>query len=173
MARISAAAAGGQNIVAFLDMLAVSEIGAWLLAHSDDGYNVLVGSHGPEVRNGVQVAPKVLTFSSYATHPNVLNTELDSTAAGRYQELHGNYQPYATKLHLLDFSPVSQDRMAIQQIRERGAISMILAGHVQAAIVACSNLWASLPGNNYGQHQNQLSMLIAAYQAAGGTVSVA
>lgn len=173
MARITAAAAGGQNIVAFLDMLAVSEIGKWLLANSDDGYNVLVGSHGPEERNGGEIAPNVLTFPSYASHPNILNTELDSTAAGRYQLLHRYYQPYAAELHLTDFSPLSQDRIAIQQIRERNAIPMLLAGHIQAAIVACSNIWASLPGNTYGQHQNQMSMLVAAYQAAGGTVSVA
>ncbi|TPQ32162.1 glycoside hydrolase, partial [Burkholderia ubonensis] len=44
MARISVAAAGGKNRVAFLDTVAVSEIGAALLAKSDDGYNVLVGS---------------------------------------------------------------------------------------------------------------------------------
>jgi muramidase (phage lysozyme) len=173
MARITADAAGGQNIVAFLDMLAVSEIGEWLLENSDDGYNVLVGSHGPEERNGVQIPPVLLTFASYATHPNILNSELDSTAAGRYQELHGNYAPYAAKLNLTDFSPVSQDLMAIQQIRERGAIPMLLAGQIQSAIAACSNLWASLPGNDYGQHQNQMSMLVAAYQAAGGTVAVA
>lgn len=163
MARIIADAAGGQNIVAFLDMVAASEIGTQLLNESDDGYNVLVGS----------TPDNPLLFPSYATHPNVLNQALNSTAAGRYQLLHHWYVAYAQLLHLDDFSPLSQDLIAIQQIRERKAIPLILDGQIAAAIAACSNIWASLPGNNYGQHQNQLSMLIASYQAAGGTVAVA
>jgi len=163
MARISAVQAGGQNVIAFLDMIAASEIGSPLLNASDDGYNVLVGA----------TADKPLLFSSYATHPNVLNHALDSTAAGRYQLLHHWYVAYAQLLHLDDFSPLSQDLIAIQQIRERKAIPLILDGHITAAVAACSNIWASLPGNGYGQHQNAASMLVAAYQAAGGTVAVA
>lgn len=172
MARITAATAGGQNVVAFLDMIAASEIDAYTRAHSDDGYNVLVGSHGPMERQGQQIPAKVLTFSSYATHPNIFNAQLNSTAAGRYQELFHNYGSYAQLLHLTDFSPLSQDLIAIQQIRECRAIPLIQEGHIAASIGACSHLWASLPGNDYGQHQNQLSMLIAAFQAAGGTVAV-
>jgi muramidase (phage lysozyme) len=173
MARISAADAGGQNIVAFLDMIAASEIGDYLLAHSDDGYNILVGSHGPLTHNGQPVPANVMTFPSYATHPDILNAALDSTAAGRYQLLNRWYVAYARMLNLSDFSPLSQDLIAIQQIRERRAIPLILAGQIAAAISACSNIWASLPGNAYGQHQNAVSMLTAAYQAAGGTLAVA
>lgn len=163
MARISAAQAGGQNVVAFLDMIAASEIGTPLLKASDDGYNVLVGA----------TPANPLLFASYATHPNILNAALNSTAAGRYQLLHHWYVAYAQLLHLADFSPVSQDLIAIQQIRERKAIPLILAGQIGAAISACSNIWASLPGNDYGQHQNAVSMLTAAYQGAGGMVAVA
>lgn len=173
MALITADAAGGQNIVAFLDMLAASEIDAYTLANSDRGYNVLVGSHGPETIDGRAIPADLRLFDSYATHPNVLNAALDSTAAGRYQELYHNYLAYTALLKLPDFSPLSQDLIAIQQIRERKAIPLILAGQISAAIYACSNLWASLPGNSYGQRQNQISMLIGAYKAAGGTVSVA
>jgi muramidase (phage lysozyme) len=173
MARIIAAQAGGQNVVAFLDMIAASEIDAYTLAHSDDGYNVLVGSHGPEIVDGQSIAPDVRLFGSYTAHPNILNPQLNSTAAGRYQELYHNYVAYKQLLNLPDFSPLSQDLIAIQQIRERKALSLILAGQITAAIYACSNLWASLPGNNYGQRQNQISMLVSAYKAAGGTVAVA
>lgn len=172
MAKITAAAAGGQNIVAFLDMIAASEIDSWTLENSDDGYNVLVGSHGPMKRNGEQIPASLLTFPSYATHPDILNDELDSTAAGRYQLLFRWYQPYANLLHLSDFSPISQDFIAIQQIRERRAIPLILNGQLSEAIAMCSNIWASLPGNNYCQHQNQLAMLTSAFQSAGGKVAV-
>jgi hypothetical protein len=56
----TAAQAGGANRCAFLDMLAVSEIGAELLAETDNGYNVLVGA----------TPAHPLTFPSYATHPS-------------------------------------------------------------------------------------------------------
>ena len=173
MPRITAEQAGGQNVLAFLDMIAASEIDAYTRAHSDDGYNVLVGSHGPMVRAGQSIAPDVRLFGNYATHPNVLNRELNSTAAGRYQLLSRYFQPYATQLHLPDFGPASQDLIAIQQIRERKAIQLILDGQVTAAICACSNIWASLPGNSYGQHQNAISMLVDAYRSAGGKVALA
>lgn len=154
---------GGQNICAFLDMLAASEIGPALLAASDDGYNVLVGS----------TPSRPLLFTDYSQHPNVLNKACDSTAAGRYQVLHRYAVAYATVLHLPDFSPASQDAIAAQQIRERGAIPHILAGNLAAAVQLCSNIWASLPGNNYGQHVNSLATLQAAYIAAGGIVGSA
>lgn len=162
MPRISADIAGGQNVCAFLDMLAHSEVGAALLANSDDGYNVLVGS-----------APaKPLLFSSYATHPNIYNAALNSTAAGRYQLLFRWFKPYADLLKLPDFSPVSQDLIALQQIKERRAIPLIQAGQFAAAAAACSNIWASLPGNSYGQHQNQIAVLQASYVTAGGRVAI-
>jgi muramidase (phage lysozyme) len=77
MARISVDQAGSINALAFLDAVAVSEIGRTMLAmpETDDGYRVLVGS-----------TPHALKlFSSYSAHPHVLNKMLDSTAAGRYQ----------------------------------------------------------------------------------------
>jgi muramidase (phage lysozyme) len=161
MARISAQQAGGQNRIAFLDMIASSEIGPALLAASDDGYNVLVGS----------TPSNPLLFPSYATHPDVYNAALNSTAAGRYQLLFRWFAPYKTLLNLPDFSPVSQDLIALQQIRERRALPMIDAGQFPAAVAACSNIWASLPGNNYGQHTNEMAALQAAYLTAGGTLA--
>lgn len=77
---------------------------------------------------------------------------------------------YRSMLKLPDFGPVSQDRWAIQLIRERKALPMIDTGDIASAIVAVRNLWASLPGAGYGQHENLLSPLIAAYQHFGGTV---
>lgn len=161
MARIDAQAAGGKNRVAFLDMIAVSEIGAALLAKTDGGYNVLVGA----------TAARPLTFPSYADHPNVLNVALKSTAAGRYQILTRWWRAYKSSMHLPDFSPVSQDRYALQQLREHGALPLIDAGRFQEAVAKVSNVWASLPGAGYGQHENQMAHLLAAYQAAGGGVS--
>jgi len=161
MARISPQLAGGKNRVAFLDAIAFSEIGASLLSKSDDGYNVLVGA----------LPSKPLLFPSYASHPNILNTRCNSTAAGRYQLLFRYFKPYASLLGLKDFRPLSQDRIALQQIKERKAIPLIDAGHFEDAVHACSNIWASFPGNSYGQHQNEIEHLKAAYVAAGGTLA--
>lgn len=150
------------NQKAFLDMIAYSEIGPALLAVSDNGYNVIVGS----------TASAPILFDSYADHPNrliKLNANLSSTAAGRYQLLHRYYIAYKASLRLPDFSPASQDAIALQQIRESRALDDIEAGHVQTAVAKCSHIWASLPGSQYGQHTNQLAALESAYQKAGGT----
>ena len=142
------------NVVAFLDMLAWSE---GTIGKGDDGYNDIVDPAG--------------FFSDYSTHPNLLvqvNAKIKSTAAGRYQLLSRYYEPYRKQLGLSDFSPVSQDKIAIQQIKERKAYQLIIAGKITDAISRCSNIWASLPGNTYGQRQHKLADLIRIYQRFGG-----
>jgi muramidase (phage lysozyme) len=156
---ISVAQSGGLNRNAFLDMVAVSELTQPLIDATDDGYNVLVGA----------TAAHPLTFPSYATHPGVLNAALNSTAAGRYQLLYRWYQPYASLLKLTDFSPLTQDLIALQQIRECRALPYIDAGNLAQAVSLCAHIWASLPGNGYGQHTNSLDMLQAAFALNGGT----
>jgi len=158
MARISATDAGGKNRTAFLDMIAVSEIGGRLLAQSDDGYNVLVGS----------TPARLLLFNGYADHPNVYNAATNSTAAGRYQILNRFWKVYKQQLRLPDFGPVSQDKYALQQLRERGALPLIDAGRFSEAVAKCKNIWASLPGAGYGQHENKIETLAQAYRDAGG-----
>lgn len=160
---ITAAQAGGQNRTAFLDMIAVSEIGASLLANpiTNDGYACLVGA----------TASHPLTFSSYATHPDVFNAALNSDAAGRYQLMFRWWRPYASLLTLSDFSPLSQDRIALQQIRECRALPYIDSGQFAQAVAACNHIWASLTGSPYGQHTNPVEMLRTAYESAGGTLA--
>jgi muramidase (phage lysozyme) len=145
-------------------MIAFSEIGEELLAASDDGYDVIVGS----------TAVHPILFDDYSQHPNHLvdlGDGLKSTAAGRYQLMQRYYLPYITLLKLTDFSPVSQDKIAIQQIKECRAIPLIQAGNVDEAIARCAHIWASLPGAGYGQHENKLALLRQAYQDAGGAIS--
>lgn len=163
MPRITAAQAGGQNVCALLDAIAWSEIGPALLAleGADDGYLVLVGA----------TASKPLLFYSYATHPDQFNPRLDSTAAGRYQVLYRNWMAYQRMLGLKDFTPVSQDRIAIEMIREAGGLGLIKAGQFTAAIMRIAHLWASLPGAGYGQHEQTMADLQQAYVQAGGTLA--
>ena len=149
------------NLKAFLDGLAYSEIGPGLLAMpaTDNGYKVLVGST-PE---------HPLLMASYITHPRIHNHAMNSDAAGRYQFM-GRYWPaYQLQLKLPDFGPASQDKWAVQLIKECHALDDVLTGHFTVAIGKCSSRWASLPGAGYGQHENSLSSLEDAYERAGGT----
>ena len=56
--------------------------------------------------------------------------------------------------------------MALQQIKERGALPMIDRGGIRP-IDRCSNIWASLPGAGYGQFEHKADSLIAKFKEAG------
>ena len=60
--------------------------------------------------------------------------------------------------------------MALQQIKERGALPMIDRGDIRQAIDRCGNIWASLPGAGYGRFEHGADSLIAKFKEAGGTV---
>ena len=87
--------------------------------------------------------------------------KLKSTGAGRYQLLSRWWDAYRKQLGLKDFSPKSWDAVALQQIKERGALPMIDRGDIRQAIDRCSNIWASLPGAGYGQFEHKADSLIA------------
>ncbi|WIV25876.1 glycoside hydrolase family protein [Pseudomonas sp. M2(2023)] len=69
------------------------------------------------------------------------------------------------------FTPENQDRIALQQIRERRALEDIKAGRIALAISKCSNIWASLPGNNYGQNPHRLDKLLGRWVELGGVLA--
>ena len=69
------------------------------------GYDVIVGGE---------------LFTDYSDHPRklvTLNPKLKSTGAGRYQLLSRWWDAYRKQLGLKDFSPKSQDAVALQQIK--------------------------------------------------------
>lgn len=149
------------NLKAFLDMLAWSEgTDNGRQPTKDHGYDVIVGG---------------ALFTDYKDHPRIRvfipRIKDYSTAAGRYQLLARYYDAYRASLHLLDFSPASQDAIAIQQIKERKALPLIEAGDIGAAVNACSNIWASLPGNSYGQHMQAMEKLKEMFISKGGSVA--
>lgn len=167
MPRLSVVACGGVQVAAFLDMIAYSELGSRIIQQSDDGYNVIVGS----TPNAID------SFQSYAVHPNkrvyLPKINVWSTAAGRYQLLYRYYVAYNASLKLPDFSPESQDKIAIQQIKEQGAFNALQKGAFHLAVQRCANIWASLPGAGYGQHENKIELLAGAYRHAGGSIVTA
>lgn len=161
MPRITAAQAGGANVCVFLDLLAWSEgTDNGQQPTNDAGYDVVVGGG---------------LFAGYRDHPRRLvslpRLGIKSTAAGRYQLLARYWDAYRKQLGLADFGPISQDRVALQQIRERRALADIQAGRIEAAIGKCRNIWASLPGAGYGQHEHKVGDLLARFERAGGVIA--
>lgn len=125
-----------QRLSAFLETIAASE---------DANYNTIVGGR---------------TFDNqYKEHPNIVGVTTGdgpSTAAGRYQITNTTWQRIKRKLGLTDFSPESQDRAAIELLRERGALQDVLDGNIDAAIAKLGNEWQSLPSGT-SRHQGKRS----------------
>lgn len=169
MAKISAAQAGSDNVIAFLDMLAWSEGTSISSLTKFDGYDVIV--------TGSDKKPEV--FQNFSDHPfasgrasKVINNRgLTSNASGRYQQMLKDWLYYRKLLALPDFSPISQDLLALQHIRECRALPDVHAGRIEAAIAKCRNIWASLPGAGYGQREHRLNDLIQQYSLARGALS--
>lgn len=110
------------------------------------------------------------TFNSFSTHPlikqcaSINGKKTCSTAAGAYQMLDKSWWDLQPKLNLPDFSPASQDRMAIEYIRRNGAISDIESGHFAKAACKVGKIWASFPCNSYNQNPKNISELSRYYQ---------
>ena len=146
------------NLEAFLSTLAYSEgTDNGRQPTKDRGYDVLVGGG---------------LFTGYKDHPRKLidlpKLGIKSTAAGRYQILARFYDAYRVSLKLPDFSPASQDKIAIQLIKECKAMGDIEAGRIAEALTKCRSRWASLPGANYGQHEHKMEALLARFKLFSG-----
>lgn len=142
---------GLQNLRAFLLMIQYAEG-----TLGPDAYRTLFGGR---------------LINGYAQHPNTMVTigRFSSTAAGAYQFLYGTWYDLQQTLQLTDFSPSSQDRAAVELIRQKGALADVLAGNIVAAIYRCRKVWASFPGAGYGQGERSLNIMLKAYVQAGGT----
>jgi muramidase (phage lysozyme) len=122
------------NIRVMLDLIARAE--------GNTDYNTLVGGG---------------KFKDFSSHPNKtvylksLNKVIPSDAAGRYQIMGANWGPYSRRLGLKDFSPESQDKIAIQMIADRGALDSVLKGDYVNGIKKLKSQWASLPATEVKQ----------------------
>ena len=131
---------------AFLDMVAWSE-------GTDNGRQP-TRNHGYDVIVGGEL------FTDYSDHPRklvTLNPKLKSTAAGRYQLLSRWWDSYRKQLGLKDFSPKSQDAVALQQIKERKYPDSIIAYTGDILLV----------GINYDKESKEHQCLIERYQKRG------
>lgn len=136
------------RVKAFLDVIAYAEGTAKM---PNQGYNTLFG-HGQ--------------FSSFADHPRqrIPFGSTSSSASGRYQIMDFTWNEEKAKLGLKDFSPVSQDLVALSRILMRGGLDELLEGDIRGAINATRKEWASFPGANYpGQGMKQMEDLLKVY----------
>ncbi|MEH2207124.1 MAG: lysozyme [Nostoc sp.] len=110
------------------------------------------------------------TFNNFSTHPlkkqcaPINGKNVCSTAAGAYQMLDISWYDLQPKLNLKDFSPASQDKMAIEYIRRNNALSDVEAGRFDTAICKVGRVWASLICNSYNQNPKSLAQLRIYYQ---------
>jgi muramidase (phage lysozyme) len=146
------AVTGTSNLDAFLAMIRKSECGT----SGSTAYTMLVGGR---------------QFADLTRHPHVYVKEFNSTAAGAYQINWPTWQEIQAALHLPDFSPASQDEAARWLLQKCGALPLIDAGDFAGAVAKAAPRWASLPGAGYGQHENTLASLQAAYLSAGGALA--
>ena len=124
---------------AFLDMLAWS-------GGTDNGRQK-TRNHGYDVIVGGEL------FTDYSDHPRKLVTLNPETQINRRRTLPALscWWDACQQLGLKKTSLRKSDAVALQQIKERGALPMIDRGDIRQAIDRCSNIWASLPGAGYGR----------------------
>ena len=130
------------NVGKFLDFLGAAE-GA--------GYNTITGGG---------------TFSSYDKHPGkvgMVTKQGPSTAAGKYQITKTTYDDVAPKLGITDFSPASQDRIALYLLQRNKSLEDVRSGNFEAAIAKNGGTWASLPSSPYADHPKRSSEWVSKY----------
>ena len=113
---------GDANVQAFLKLIRFAE---HYPDTSDTFYDTLYGGG---------------RFAGYAVHPNKAVTKWGhtSTAAGAYQILYPTWAEAKKRGIVVDFTPASQDMLAVEKLRSRGALSAIYA--------LLRSEWTSLPG---------------------------
>ena len=122
---------------------------------SDDFYDTLYGGG---------------RFSGYVAHPNRAVTKWGhtSTAAGTYQILYPTWAEAKRKGVVVDFMPISQDRLAFEKLRSRGALAAVCDGDLVMAYGLLANEWTSLPGAK--QARITMAEARAAFVSYGGVV---
>ena len=129
---------------AFLDMLAWSE--------GTDNGRQKTRNHGYDVIVGGEL------FTDYSDHPRklvTLNPKLKSAGAGRYQLLSRWWDAYRKQLGLKDFSPKSQDAVALRRLRSVALYLwlIVVISVRQSTVAAISGLHCRAPG--YGQFEHE------------------
>jgi muramidase (phage lysozyme) len=146
------------NVAAYLKAIAASEGGGY-----DFKYGAVKGKKNDPWR-----------FTDTSTHPGA-GIGGRTTAAGMYQITVDTWRQFGGKMGLTDFTPNTQDLIAVDMLRTIGVIDKIKVGDVAGAMPKAALKWAALPegpglANHYPpQPYVEYSEFLASYRAAGGT----
>lgn len=97
------------------------------------------------------------SFTSFKDHPRIRQCApyngqpLCSTAAGRYMFVVKTWDNLVPVIQATNFSPLNQDKGAIQLIYQAGALGDVVQGRFYRAIYKLNKIWATLPGAPFGQ----------------------
>lgn len=182
------AAAGAYN---HLQMVLTSVIGRRVRAALDDA-NVqaimaAIGwAEGTEGQRNPYAVPygygwSITNFSDHPARLGWRGVPLDklgaayvgkvSTAAGRYQINAPTWADAVRALGLRDFSPASQDAACVWLLDRCGALDLVKAGRISAALQRMAGTWASIPGGAAGQAKRRTDDIVAQYRQAGGVLA--
>lgn len=145
------------NVGAFLKAIAAAEGGGY-----DFKYGALKGRRDDRWR-----------FTDTSTHPGP-GIDGKTTAAGMYQITRPTWQHHGGKLGLTDFSPHTQDLIAVEILRSLGVIDEIKQGRIVDVMPKVARTWAALPkgpgqANHYPpQRYMKFEQFLSAYLSAGG-----
>jgi muramidase (phage lysozyme) len=148
------------NVAAFLKAIATAEGGDY-----DFKYGALKGRRNDRWR-----------FTDTSTHPGP-GIDGKTTAAGMYQITRPTWEHHGGKLGLKDFSPRTQDLIAVEILRSLGVIESIKAGEIECVMPKVARTWAALPKgpgqcNQYPpQRYVEFNCFLSAYLAAGGQMA--
>jgi muramidase (phage lysozyme) len=146
------------NIQAFLKAIADAEGG---------GYDFKYGAV-KEKRNDPW------RFTDYSTHPGPGCGGV-TTASGMYQINKVTWQDHGERrMGLTDFTPETQDLIAVSILRGLDVIDKIKSGDIETGVSRASKQWAALPEGKgktgrYNQPFVKFERFEEAYKAAGGT----
>ena len=131
--------------------------------------DTIAAAEGTAAADGYRTQYTGSKFVSFSDHPRELKCgrrygkKLCSDAAGRYQFLSTTWDRFAKKFGAKDFSPHNQDLMAIELIREKGALGDVEAGRLESAVRKLAYIWPSF--RRYGGSvESSLPKLEAMYQ---------
>lgn len=105
-------------------------LGTLAQRESGERYNVIAGGD---------------TFDDFANHPNRLNPQLNSTAAGAYQFTNPTWRDASGALRLTNFTPENQDLAAAYMLRRTGATDHLINGRTNEAIFSAGRRWDAFP----------------------------
>jgi muramidase (phage lysozyme) len=146
------------NVKAFISAIAAAEGGDYNLK-----YGGVIGKKNDKWK-----------FSDFSSHPGP-GSDGRTTAAGMYQINRATWQEMGKKMGLTDFSPSTQDLLAVEILRTIGAIDSIGAGDINSALSKASRRWAALPQGpgktgRYPQPYMEYDDFVAVYKKNGGGI---